>query len=203
MRPARLFGTAVLALSLNAIVSAQFVQPLSYSALVGAHPVYPDSGDVELTDGVTGLDFSAYSNASEAYDWSGWRYSGPATVTFQFGSAMSFSRIEVGVDRHSGAGNELVDSITVSGNTFNFAASTIPDNTRDWLVLDGTLATDGSGALNLDFGSNYGEWFFMDEIRFTAIPEPAGTTAIIGAVLAGAIAVVRRRSTRSSPVRIR
>ena len=104
----------------------------------------------------------------------------------------------MGTNRRGSAGNGLVESIAISGNTFNFAADAMPDNTRDWLVLDGAFVTDGTGALTLDFGPHYTEWFFLDEVRFTAVPEPADMAAIVGAILISVTMVIRRRGRHTT-----
>jgi hypothetical protein len=195
MSSGRFIGMAVMMLSLGVAASAQFTQPVSYGSSASPSTYYPDSTGQELTDGVLGLDFTAYNSPPEASVWTGWDNVSP-DITFEFGAPTTFSRIEIGTNRHVGAGNGLVQSITVSGNTFNFAATDLPNDTRGWLVLDGTFATNGAGSLTLAFGPHYSQWFFLDEVRFTAVPEPADTAAIFGVVLIGVTMAVRRRGVR-------
>ena len=186
-----------LALTGGSIARAQFVVPTSYTFSIAPNSnanSYPDTGGGELIDTTLGLSFGNYTSDSQAGAWTGWVNTVP-TVSFQFGSAQTFSRIEVGTTRHDAAAVGLPSTITISGTTFNFTSGSMANDTRNWLVLDGTFSTTtGSNLLAIAFGSSTSQWLMLDEVRFTAIPEPAAAAALIGAMLVGVTIVTRRRS---------
>ncbi len=199
MRPT-IFSAAVflaLAFAVGSTARAQWVVPTSYSYSVAPNSngnYYPDSSGSELIDSTLGLSFGNYSTESQAGAWTGWVNGTVPTISFQFDSAQTFSRIEIGTTRHDGAAVGLPSTITISGTTFNFTSGAMADDTRDWLVLEGTFFTTGGGnVLAVAFGSSYSSWLMLDEVRFTAIPEPANVAALLGAALAGATIVIRRR----------
>lgn len=177
---------------------AQFVTPTGYSFSIAPNSngnYYPDSGG-ELTDGVLGLSFSHYANEFAATAWTGWVNTAGPTISFQFSSAQSFSRIEIGTTRHDGASVGLPATVTITGTAYNFSSGTLANDTRDWLVFDGTFGTsfvNDIPTLSIAFGASYLQWLMVDEVRFTAVPEPGASAAIIGAALACVAVVMRRR----------
>jgi hypothetical protein len=183
----------VLALAgLGTVGRAQVIVPVGYSYSLAPSSAYPDGGG-ELTDDVLGLSFSHYSEAAEAVAWSGWRFTGPS-IDFQFGAPQTFSRIEIGTARHDAAGVALPFSVTAAGTLFNFSNSDLGNDVRDWLVIDGTFATTlvgGVPTLTVGFGNPQAEWLMLDEVRFTAIPEPTGAAAVAAA--AAVLFALRRR----------
>jgi hypothetical protein len=186
---------AILAVSLTA--RAQLVMPTSYAYATAPNPLYPDSGG-ELTDGIPGLSFSNYSAPPQAGPWTGWSNSTTA-IEFRFSSAQVFSQIEVGTTRHDGASVGVPGDIVVAGTTFSFTNGNMVNNTRGWLALPGPFTTTlvgGVDTLTLNFGLANSQWLMLDEVQFTAIPEPVH--GILFAALVAGTWTLRRRQTRVS-----
>lgn len=176
---------------------AQTILPTGYTFTVSPSAPYPDSGN-ELTDANPGLSFSHYNDAPDAIPWVGWQNAAP-TVAFQFSADQTFSRIEIGTTRHNGASVGLPTSVTTTSLTFNFGADDFADNFRGWLVLDGAFSTTlvgGIPTLTMDFGGAHAQWLMLDEIRFTAVPEPAHFASVLSAILLGGAVALRRHRAK-------
>jgi len=192
-----------LALIGAAVSRAQFVTPTSYdygstppstTGPSGPTNIYPDAGH-ELTDGVLGLSFNHYANELEADVWTGWANVAP-TISFQFTTMQTFSRVEIGTNRMDGNGIPALASVTIAGSPFTTGVA-LPDVTRDWLAFDGSFSTSlvgGVPTLTLSLTSTApAQWIMLDEVRFTsAIPEPAESVLLI-ALLGATALIVRRR----------
>lgn len=162
---------------------AQVVPPIGYSFSISAHSDYPDSSQ-ELTNAVLGQSFGHYSEPPQAGPWVGWRNTVPS-ITFHFTAPQTFLLIEIGTTRHVAAGVGLPGTIRIAGQEFHFAPTTFGDDVRDWLVLEGPFSTvvDGSvSALTIEFDDPSAEWLMLDEIRFSAVPEPSSVALIAGLV---------------------
>lgn len=184
---------------------AQFVVPTGYSYGAvppstsgpnGASNIYPDSGG-ELTNGVTGISFSNYTDEIAAAVWTGWANVSP-TISFQFATMQTFSRIEVGAARLDSSGIGALTSVTLAGTTFT-SGIVITDDGREWLVFDQSFSTTlvgGIPTLTLTLTTTSpSQWIMLDEVRFTAIPEPAETVALLS-LAAASVLIVRRRKSR-------
>jgi hypothetical protein len=205
VRATFLSASVLLTLALAGVSTAraQFVVPTSYSFSVAPNNhggfSYPDTGGGELIDNTPGsLASFTFSTAPDG-PFVGW-YTVTPTITFQFSSAQTFSRIEIGTVQYPGASIGLPSTITVSGTPFNFTSGALTEDTRGSLILNGTFATDGTNTLTITFGSPVSslEWLFLDEVRFTAIPEPAQTAALLSLATVSVLIVRRRKSRPSS-----
>lgn len=204
MRPPLLPAAFLLTLALASVTAAraQFVTPTGYTFTPAPNAnggfTYPDSGG-RLTDGATGLTFNNYTVPADAPVWVGWFNVSP-TISFQFATAQTFSRIEIGTTRSDAAGIFVLTGATVAGSTFT-SGITLSDLTRDWLVFDQNFSTTDVGGIptitiSLTSGS---QWIMLDEVRFSAIPEPADTAIVISLVALGALVLARQRSRLRTP----
>lgn len=203
MRPTIPHALVLLALAFVGVSSsrAQFVSPTSYSFSVQPNNVsgnyYPDSGN-ELKDGALGTTWSSVGN----YDvWTGWHNTGPApSLTFQFATAQTFTRIELGAISYSAAAIGLPRSVAIGGGgATNLAGNELTDDTRGWLVFDGSFSTALNGTLTIDLGTSYSQWIMLDEVRFTsAIPEPAESALLVSLLAVGAFVAARKMNRRSA-----
>ena len=189
--PAVLF--AVLALVCATGAHAQFVVPTGYTYNAGPSSYYPDDTGMDLSNGTTGIPFSNPFNAEQLAAWTGWDNSNPS-INFQFATPQVFSRVEIGTTRWDAAGVGPLSSAAVEG--FNFVSGVaLANGDRDWVVLDGAFATTTVGGVPTLMISmvRTAQWTMLDEVRFTAIPEPAQTAAVLGALMLGVALIVRRR----------
>ncbi len=185
----------------TAVSRAQFVTPTSYTfnqaPTADGDFSYPDSGE-ELIDGATGVSFDHYADPSEAGVWTGWFRSTPS-INFQFSSPQTFSRIEIGTTRKDSSGIGVLSGVDLNGTSFTTGIS-LADNTRDWLTFDGAFSTTDVGGvdtftLSLTTAS---DWIMLDEVRFTAIPEPAEISLLCSLVAAGVFVGWRKRNPAAS-----
>ena len=211
MRPPILPAALLLVLAVVGMPAsrAQFVVPTSYSyggvppsttGPSGPTNIYPDSGG-ELTNGITGVSFNNYANEIAAAVWVGWANVTP-TVSFQFATMQTFSRIEVGTARWDFSGIGALTSVTLEGTTFTSGVA-IADNSRGWLVFDQSFSTTllgGIPTLTLSLTTTSpSQWIMLDEVRFTAIPEPAETAALFSLAAVSALIMRRRKLRPTSP----
>ena len=142
-------GTEILLSTLSPLLPS-FVIPSSYSFDIQPSASYPDDNN-DLTDGIIA---SAYCPSSSIDRWSppwvGWFLSNPVesynpTITFNFGRAVSISKVSIHF-QGDGCRIYLPVGVTISGTTF-----TIGDLSRNgWFDFDGswsgeslTLKVDG------------------------------------------------------------
>ena len=197
------FGLLTL-LALPGSLRAQFVMPTSYTITPGQGTAddgtynYFDDGGGQLTDGIFGgpLWYDDLGNGN-AYEWVGWRTVNP-TLTFSFSPAVSIASVTLGFSRGSGGGVFLPSSVTIAGQSFTLTGEEFSDNLRQDLVF--TLATPFTGGdLAINLSDENGNWIFLDEVRFTAVPEPH---AVWFVGLAGVTVVARRLRQRAACNRI-
>lgn len=195
----------VLALGVASAARAQFVVPSSYSYGVapsttgpsGPTNIYPDSGG-ELTDGLLGQSWSHYANELEAVVWTGWANVTPS-ISFRFPSSQTFSRIEIGTVRENGAAIGALTSVTIAGTTFTSGVA-LTDGTRDWLVFDQSFSATLVGldpTLTISLTTTMpSQWIMIDEVRFTAIPEPAESALLVSLLTISAPVVTKKANRR-------
>jgi hypothetical protein len=197
----------VAALFLFAAVAAH-AQPLtvsSYSYIVNPNSLYPDTGGVELTDGVDqtivwGQGISGGSINSQSL--SGWRDANPS-VQFSFGSVVDIGAVRVwAADSDGFAGVYLPLTLTIRTPDSSFSlthtvvnpagnGSTVPIDITGFSVRTNALILQAARGGEPDLG----EWAMFSEVRFTTapVPEPS-TTALAFAGIA--VAAWRIRSAR-------
>lgn len=197
-------GLALVAMcALAAPLSAQFIVPSSYTATAGqgtlqggSYDYFDDTGS-QLTDGVFGGNiWSADLGSGNAREWVAWITVEP-TLTFNFSTSVSISAVTLGLSHGVSGGVYIPTSVTIGSETFALTGSEFGDNLRQDLTF--TLATPFVGnqlTIGLSDGDP-GRWIFLDEVRFTAVPEPTAGWLVLPVGLA-ALWLRRQRNQDSA-----
>lgn len=150
--------------------------PASYTATVGQE-TYLDDTNSQLTDGVYGVDdWQADLGNGRAYEWVGWRTVNP-TFTFDFARVVTLDKVFIDFDRDEGYGLiNLPTFVNIGGTTFTLAGNELADKTRGTLEFEGSWT---GSSLTIDF-TRSSDWVFVDEMKFQAVPEPAGYALAAG-----------------------
>jgi hypothetical protein len=193
----RLLVTAAI-LATASLASAQLIPITSYSYNTSPDGSYPDSGGVELRDGVTqtvvwGGPVNATSES--VVPLVGWRFSDP-DVTFEFGAPVTIRSVTVwSADSDGAAGVYLPTAITLTAGAFSQSFTVLNPagaGTVVPIVLDGFEVTASSMQVFAQRDTVGNNWTMLSEVEFSAIPEPS-TYALGGGLLALAAAFLRRR----------
>lgn len=157
----------------------------SYSSSPAPSGSYPDSGGVELTDGITnsvawgsGVNIS-YSDVGAL---SGWLNTNPS-ITFNFAEPVtvrSFTVWAADSDGHAGVG--LPSSITLRTPSSSFSQTftvtdpagngyTVPLSFSGFSVTSDQLIVESTRAQ---------QWTMFSEVQFSAVPEPTYTALAFG-----------------------
>ena len=90
--------------------------------------------------------------------------------------------------------------MTLAGSAFTTGIA-IADGTRNWLVFDQNFSTTlvgGIPTLTISLTTTLpSQWIMLDEVRFTAIPEPAHAGLLISVLAVGTLFFIRRTKGRS------
>jgi hypothetical protein len=192
------------ALGLTALLHAQLVVPAGYSittpegtAQGGTYDYFDDTG-TQLTDGVFGGnlwydDLDGPGPHGNAYEWVAWVAVEPS-LTFNFSKPVSIQSVTIGFSRGSGGGVYLPANVTIAGQPFSLTGNEFADDLRQDLTFTLTSPFVGTD-LTIDLSDgNAGAWIFLDEVQFTAVPEPASVWL---AGLAGVAVIGWRRRPRA------
>ena len=140
------------------------------------------------------MSFDHYVTELDAAAWTGWANATPS-ISFQFSTSQTFSRIEIGTVRADGQGINALTSVTIAGVTFS-SGVVITDGTRDWLIFDQSFSTSLVGldpTLTISLTTSpVTHWIMLDEVRFTAISEPAEFTLLVSLLAVGGLVTIRQ-----------
>lgn len=177
---------------------AALIPITSYTYGTSPSGTYPDSGGVELRDGVTA---SAAWGAgpigfADVVALVGWQNTNP-TVTFNFGSPVTIRSFTAwGADSDGAAGVALPSALTLTTVGFNQSFTVVnPAGAGTTVALShgGFEVTTSSITL---VATRSTQWTMFSEVQFfdTVIPEPSTYAAIAGVAALGLAAFRRRRS---------
>jgi len=195
----------IAALFLFAVATAH-AQPLtvsSYSYIVGPDGLYPDTGGIELTDGVDqtiawGQGISI--NFDDVQPLSGWRQS-DAAIEFSFSSVVSIGSVRVwAADSDSAAGVALPSTVTIRTPDFSFTRTlnvVNPAGDGSTIPLDLTGFSVNTDTLIVEVGRDTANtWTMLSEVQFTAAPVPEPSTTLMALAGIASVAAWRFRSGR-------
>lgn len=204
----RVGATRWLALVLTILpLGAQTITPSGYTISGSTPPQgtanggtynYFDDGGTQLTDGIRGVnDWTADLGHGNAQEWVAWLTTDPS-ITFTFSSTVSIQSVKLGLARAElNGGIYLPSSVTIGSQTFSLTGNEFADTTRFDMLF--TLSTPFVGnALTLTLSdTNTSRWIFLDEVQFTAVPEPNAAWLV---ALAGGAGLWLRRRGVTAPV---
>ena len=189
---------AALALPLSAQI---VVVPLNYTATAGQGQAqggsfnYFDDTGRQLIDGTFGVnDWTANLGQGNAYEWVGWVTVDP-TIVFNFSTPVAITAVTIGFSRHWASGIFLPGTVTIGSESFSLTGTELNDFTRADLTFN--LAQPVfSNQLTLSLSDGNGNrWIFLDEVQFTAVPEPPVTWLLV----MGCVAIFARVRKRAAP----
>jgi len=193
----------IAALFLFAVAAAQ-AQPLtvsSYSYIVNPNGLYPDTGGIELTDGVDqtiawGSGISI--NGNDVQPLSGWRNANPA-VQFSFDSVVNIGAVRVWAadsDGFAGVFLPLTLTIRTPDSSFSLTHTVVnPAGNGSTVPIDITGFSVGTDKLIVQ-AARGGQWTMFSEVEFTAAPVPEPSTTLMTLAGVAGLAAWRRRSAR-------
>ncbi len=157
--------------------TAGIIVPASYTATTGQGWAeggtwnYFDDTGVQLTDGIYGVDnWTANLGYGNAQEWVGWITVNP-TLTFAFNSPVTVNKVSIDFARaEPGAGIYLPTQVTIGGVAFALSGAELADQTRGTLEFVGSWT---GNSLSVEITTRGRNWVFVDEVQFSAVPEPA------------------------------
>lgn len=203
MRPTTLRLTTLASILLLAVSSKLAAQPVaiqSYSYLTGASGGYPDTGGVELTNGVDLTDAWPTPGFSNTAPLVGWQNSDPF-IRFNFAPNTTITQATLWfADSDGAAGVGMPSQVTLTTTGFSqsfLITNPVGSGTTVPVVLSGFSVNTDHLDVNV---TRIQEWTMISEVTFAApIPEPATAAALMGGVL-GLVAVGARRRPRAGAV---
>ena len=168
---------AALGIASCSCFAAITITPSSYTQ-TSPHGNFPDSG-VKLTDGIIG----ANDWQNPAGPWVGWLNTDP-TITFTFASSVTVNEVRIGFNRDESYGRIFIpQNVIIESTTFSPSSSAIGDKERGFLSFDGAW-TGSTLSITLKNGTAHSSpyWIFVDEMTFSAVPEPSTYLAGLSAL---------------------
>lgn len=190
---------AVSAQALLAPLSAQLINPLSYTATPGQGQAqggsynYFDDGGTQLTDGVLGVNnWAANLGNGNAQEWVGWLSVQPSLL-FTLPAAFQVTQVRIGFNNSQGYGGiYLPVDLTINGTGYGLTGNEIPAGERGWVTFNTNFFSNQVQIDMTDYNS--GRWIFVDEVEIYGrgvVPEPSSFALM--AVGVGAMALLLRR----------
>ena len=190
------FLTLSSVLLIPAFAAAAVVSVDSYTHLSSFSSNYPDSGGVEMTNGITdsltwGGGFSI--NFAQVSALTGWASVNPSTE-FDFGTTATIQQVTVwAADSNSSAGVAYPIGFTIRtpDNSFVHTVSGIPNpagggDTKPFIIGGFSVDTD---KLIVTTQKSSSSWTMLSEVQFNSTPEPS--SALLSIVALGM--TLRRR----------
>lgn len=144
----------------------------------GSYNYFDDVVGGQLIDGIRGIDdWTANLGNGNAYEWVAWITFDPK-LTFNFSTTVSIQSVTLGMARAElNGGIYIPASVKIGTETFTLTGSEFADTTRQDRTF--MLATPFVGsALTIELTRHSSGWVFLDEVQFTAVPEPAAVWVI-------------------------
>ena len=188
----------VATLLLSVAAHAQDIPISSYSYNTGPSGSYPDTGGIELRNGVTDTIVWNGSNSPTAGNVAplvGWQFSNP-NITFSLGSAQTIRKVTIWfADSNGAAGVRMPASVTLTAGSFsqNFIV-TDPSGAGTTVPVEFTGFEVTSSSMNVLVNQiPSGNWVMLSEVQFSAIPEPSAWAALAGTLALASTTLRRRR----------
>jgi hypothetical protein len=193
---------AALALAAVPALQATLIPVQSYSYGTAPSGSYPDSGGVELTDGITNSIVWNGSNSpsfAQVSPLAGWQFSAP-NILFTFAGPVTIGSFTVwAADSNGAAGVYVPSSLTLSAPSAAFSqtfATVDPAGSGTVVPLTFSGFTVTTNQIRLTAVNPF-NWTMFSEVQFFAapapVPEPASASALAGAFAAGCVLFRRRR----------
>ena len=153
-------GTEVLLGSLSPTLPF-YVIPSNYSYDIQPHTDYPDSNNIELTDGViVGHYYSGNDNTGWWKPWVAWYRNSP-TITFNFKMKVTITKVSIHFQGDRAGGIYLPTSVSIGGTLFNVGDLGM----NGWQDFIGVWS-GSSVSVKLTYSNG---WIFISEVIFTEL----------------------------------
>ncbi|RJE82831.1 DUF4434 domain-containing protein [Paenibacillus sp. 1011MAR3C5] len=165
---------------------ANLIAGKSYASSMAANASYPDSGGVELTDGITAAPLLADAA------WQGRLTPGSYSFTVDLGAAQTFQRFEAGFFKYAGGGIPAPTSVEYSYSADNAVyqpACSVGQQGAGSDIVRLTYSCDSAAPataryVKMTVSGTPGSWSFVDEWKvLEAEPAPANVLKLNGSFL--------------------
>ena len=156
---ATVMGTEIILATLDPNLP-NYIIPTSYSYSVQPSSIYPDTGSVELVDGVIAGKYFYIGGNLYFPPWVGWPVGSNPIITFSFALSVTVSKVSIHFQGDYTGGIALPSGLNIGQTHFDVGDL----NINGWQVFNGQWT---GSTLTIAFTNQPSSWLFISEVMFT------------------------------------